>query len=62
VDLEQARVKMNEARNAIRDRFLAQQQKQKEEQALVAAQTSVDAAGGRDSKAKGKLAPKGKKK
>ena len=61
VELEQARQKMNEARNAIRDRFLAQQQKLKEEQALLAAQTSVDTAGGRDSKAKGKAA-KGKKK
>lgn len=54
---------MNEARNAIRERLLAVQQKQKEEQAaLLAAQASVDATGGRDSKAKGKSAAKGKKK
>ena len=62
MELEQARLKMNEARNAIRDRYLAQQQKLKEEQALLAAQVSVDTAGGRDSKAKGKSAAKGKKK
>lgn len=54
---------MNEARNALRERFLAVQQKQKEEQAaLLATQASVDTAGGRDSKAKGKSAAKGKKK
>lgn len=63
-ELEQSRQKMNEGRNAIRERFLAVQQKQKEEQAaLLAAQTSVDTTGGgRDSKAKGKSAAKGKKK
>jgi len=54
---------MNEARNVIRERFLAAQQKQKEEQAaMLAAQASVDASGGRDSKAKGKSATKGRKK
>ena len=62
-ELEQSRQKMNEARNAIRERFLAAQQKQKEEQAaLLAAQASVDTTGGRESKAKGKSASKGKKK
>jgi len=59
VELEQARLKMNEDRNAIRDRFLAQHQKLKEEQALLVAQASVDI---QDSKAARKAAAKGKKK
>ena len=57
--MEQARLKMNEDRNAIRDRFLAQHQKLKEEQALLVAQASVDI---QDSKAARKAAAKGKKK
>ena len=62
-ELEKSRQKMNEARNAIRERFLAVQQKQKEEQAaLLAAQASVDTTSGRESKAKGKSAAKGRKK